>query len=841
MQASAIGAAVLSLAADATRVTCGAKSHGILDREDAEIERTERDARKVRQLEASIQDYQHFLGAVAKVEEPIKKGPQGFIDPKWVHGLDIPKLFNKQHLFDKLAIVFDPFECEFAALNQVMLYRNDYDVIDLPSFNYPFDIITIFGDDIDDGHKHTGGAETEWTFMAKAKSKPYKRGDKSAREQVVTYPLVALGRTVILQRLSHIISKLYVLKTKPSRVQGDTYERHYDMRTLKSSHVETDINKSDMEEGKKSSALHHVARRMMRDILLKDEMAEFAQGRNDLDAVTNRSLERIMRVRMDVLQLVESQADPSRLHHEAAQVLAEWVASSGDVQDAANHLLNAAKEHESKIIRKVLEQDEKPPAIDSSIAIELQFAAQRGMASVLEYLFSLSDGTINARSAINQRSDDGYTPLSLAAIGGHVGAVTILLEHEPDVDLEDHHGRTALSLAAGNGHLNVVDALLQQKSNPNAGDYSGRTPLSWAATGDSRRGGSYLMIKSLVARGANVNLTDKTGRSPLSWAAQMGNDEAVMGLLLEEAEPDLADEANRRTPLWWAAGSGYNNIVCSLLDRGARPDSHDRFGRTPLSWAAANGHADVVALLLNSKVMVDSRDKKYGRTPMSWAAEAGHHVIVSRLIDHDANLNSLSLPQGSNLLGRPPLSFAAAQGHLEVVEILIKHSASVDPPYGPASREVEELVSSQYSRFPPDNFSRPTFIPGNKLTRAPLSWAAGNGHAEVVKELLGAGSQPDFADEYGRTALWYAARNGHGPVTALLLTKGADPNIRDCKGSSALDQGYLMEHSGVVRKIRDEQAEQPAPSGKWRIALRRTRKVIYLRLGPSSKRRVLGL
>jgi ankyrin repeat protein len=58
--------------------------------------------------------------------------------------------------------------------------------------------------------------------------------------------------------------------------------------------------------------------------------------------------------------------------------------------------------------------------------------------------------------------------------------------------------------------------------------------------------------------------------------------------------------------------------------------------------------------------------------------------------------------------------------------------------------------------------------------RTPLSWAAGQGHEEVVKLLLQTGKvDVDSKDtEYGRTPLSWAAEEGHEEVVKLLHQAG---------------------------------------------------------------------
>jgi ankyrin repeat protein len=52
--------------------------------------------------------------------------------------------------------------------------------------------------------------------------------------------------------------------------------------------------------------------------------------------------------------------------------------------------------------------------------------------------------------------------------------------------------------------------------------------------------------------------------------------------------------------------------------------------------------------------------------------------------------------------------------------------------------------------------------------RTPLSWAAGEGHYERVKLLLGKnGIDLDSKDDLGQTSLWWATKNGHENIVRV--------------------------------------------------------------------------
>ena len=66
----------------------------------------------------------------------------------------------------------------------------------------------------------------------------------------------------------------------------------------------------------------------------------------------------------------------------------------------------------------------------------------------------------------------------------------------------------------------------------------------------------------------------------------------------------------------------------------------------------------------------------------------------------------------------------------------------------------------------------------DRYGRTPLSYAAWNGHVDIVNLLLKAGAQVDSTDEIGGTPLYYAICNGHKAVVKL-LKRGTQVHSKD--------------------------------------------------------------
>ncbi len=85
--------------------------------------------------------------------------------------------------------------------------------------------------------------------------------------------------------------------------------------------------------------------------------------------------------------------------------------------------------------------------------------------------------------------------------------------------------------------------------------------------------------------------------------------------------------------------------------------------------------------------------------------------------------------------------------------------------------------------------------------RTALAVAAANGRADIVIELLAAGSPINALDSNGVTPLYLAATWGHEPTVELLLTHGADPNAAGPGSNPPLWAAVYHGFAGIVARL----------------------------------------
>ncbi|KAH8733670.1 hypothetical protein BGZ61DRAFT_528933 [Ilyonectria robusta] len=367
--------------------------------------------------------------------------------------------------------------------------------------------------------------------------------------------------------------------------------------------------------------------------------------------------------------------------------------------------------------------------------------------------------------------------LHYASVFGLDEAVTMLLDRQHHVDVEDGHGRTPLSFAAENGHIAIIKLLLGRGAKVDSmasGVENGRTPLSFAAEGAQEDS-----VKLLLEQGANPNSQEYV--VPRGWERAKSEDGKVYYVnhfsgtttwsdprydtnLPEGWERRIAPnerpyyvDHNTRMTSWDAPQQTVSNLEKSKLDG----------GRTPLLYAVIGDKLSVVKVLLAVDDIDINKVDNIGRTPLHHAVMCGHRPIFELLFARDEIVVDVR-----DIVGSTAFSAAASRDELWYMEQLLA-AERVDPDQK-------------------DNFGS-----------TPLQHAAGRGHIAMVERLLATHRvDPGGRDCIGRTPLSCAAEKGHGAIVELLLaTKRVDPTLKDVTGQTPFDYAVAAGDESSVRAL----------------------------------------
>ncbi|KAJ8280820.1 hypothetical protein GJAV_G00059430 [Gymnothorax javanicus] len=316
------------------------------------------------------------------------------------------------------------------------------------------------------------------------------------------------------------------------------------------------------------------------------------------------------------------------------------------------------------------------------------------------------------------------------------------------------------------------------------------------------------LMKILQPQDVDLMLAD--GQSLLHYAIQMANEEAVKFLLLNNANPNLAD-ARGSTPLHLAVEKRLRSITEVLLSRKTtNPNAKDEDLYTPLHCVALNGDDDIARLLLDRNASLNEPDIQ-GRTPCHVACQHGQESVVRVLLSRGADTQT---PSKNDWI---PLHYAAWQGHLAIVKLLAKQPAANVNGQTSDGHTALHLAAhrGQY------RVARILIELGADVCcvdldgRTPLHVAAEMGHTSTARLLVKHHAPLQAKTSQGWTALHLAAGRGRLPTVKMLVEAGADQSVVDLDQHTACDLAVQEGHDNIVNALQQSFPEKSnVPDGQ---------------------------
>ncbi|HEX5230270.1 MAG TPA: ankyrin repeat domain-containing protein, partial [Bryobacteraceae bacterium] len=229
---------------------------------------------------------------------------------------------------------------------------------------------------------------------------------------------------------------------------------------------------------------------------------------------------------------------------------------------------------------------------------------------------------------------------------------------------------------------------------------------------------------ALLAAGASMAFAG--GPSLLDTAAS-GDSVQAMRLLGVKGTDVNAKGADGATAIMYAAANGDLELVRALIKAGANVKLENQLGTSAITEAAIIGSAPIIEALINAGADPNFKTPN-GETPLMAAARSGHVAAAKALLDAGADINAKE-----NWGEQSAIMWAAAESQADMVKFLASRGANLDD-HGKVNQWERKIIQEP----------RPKDM--NKGGFTPLLYAAREGCAACVQDLLAAGADPDSED-----------------------------------------------------------------------------------------------
>ena len=283
-----------------------------------------------------------------------------------------------------------------------------------------------------------------------------------------------------------------------------------------------------------------------------------------------------------------------------------------------------------------------------------------------------------AQVTINVKSNNGRSPMFVAAEKGMVEVIKLVLEKRDDFNVNDPvvvpSGLRLLHVAAFHRRANVVKLLLDKGADKDITDEESMSPpLIMSLIGKCTTCASILLLA-----GANAKRSNKIGRFPMDFALEHGLSEVVR-LMISKCGVDVNAPTNindkTKLPLNVAIMRGHRLLVPLLVSLGANIDGSRR-SMPPLLTAVSCEDEWVFEYLIDQGASIDAKSVD-GYSLMYLAIEKCNSSMVSTLVKQGVNINEMCHNNRLNM-HMPYLHVACLKDAPSICYKLITLGADID-------------------------------------------------------------------------------------------------------------------------------------------------------------------
>lgn len=377
---------------------------------------------------------------------------------------------------------------------------------------------------------------------------------------------------------------------------------------------------------------------------------------------------------------------------------------SAGILMAASSLLVSCENPQKQALRELEKAGIEPSGQSLLIAIE------QGNDSAIRAL-------IQARVDLEQRDENGYTPLRLAVERSDSSSVKNLLSAKADYNSKTTDGTSCLSAAVFQKEIEIAALLVEAGADVNVSFSSGEAILPWAM-----RELDVSLAEKMLESHPDPRVKDCKG-NPLLHVALQANRPEWIGKLVKQGADLNQKNAKGETILDTAVRESWKEGIPSLLEAGGDANLPGPTGKTPLEQAFLDPDPRIFQIFLDHHLRLDQMkmdgwlikavdEKKHDLVGLLLSRGAhsnardteGWLPIEKAVIVEDASLVKMLADYGSHP-GRT-MHLAAAKGDPDMVRLLlflgmapdVVHPPFLDRPLSTALRLQKDAAAAALIR-----------------------------------------------------------------------------------------------------------------------------------------------